>query len=296
MYRPAYTYRGSPIIPGGRGSYRPGGRRNAPSPWKIIALIAVIVGLIALCWFWIASASDGQDQENINTTRPVVDRRSQNVTEHRQNHSASQEDAIPSFSEDAGEGVSLAQQKNCRQAEALLKKRKYEEARNILESLLLELSTGTPFYQHVVKLLNLAADELLASNQFVPPYTTYTVKSGDNLTVIARKHKTSMNRIIEASELPNANRLRIGMELKIPTNTWNATIFVKTKRVMIYENKRLIKVYQLHFDSPPNFRYNQYSMSSNNNLWKQVQMNASDIRDIRKFLPVGTSILIENDK
>lgn len=296
MYRPAYTYRGSPIIPGGRGSYRPGGRKTPPSPWKVIVLLLLIIGLITLCWWWPASSSDSQNVEEVmkTTRQTVVPVKKQEAV--RKVAATEPQQTIPTLTQDASQEVSLEQQQICRSAETLLKQRKYEEARQALASLLNDISTETQFYQHVIKLLNLSADGLLSDNQFVPPYTKYTVKSGDNLTVIARKHKTSIDRIIEASELPNANRLSIGMELKIPTNTWSAKIYLTSKRVMIYESDRLIKVYQLHFTHTPRLRYAQYTMTQRDSLWQQLQLNSSDIKDIRKFLPIGTTILIENDK
>lgn len=299
MYKPVYAYRRTPIIPGRRYTYRSGGRRTPPSPWKIFTLILIIAALIALCWWMLASDDEEQNVgEIVKTTRqqPILPPRKTSPYTAEQKKTVPQQDKIPTLSQDAGQGISLEQQESCRKAESLLKQRKFEEARQLLVPLLDDLATDTQFYHHVVRLLNLAADELLANDQFVPPYTAYTVKSGDNLTVIARKHKTSLDRIMEASELSNPNRLRIGMELKIPTNTWSAKVLLTSKRVMLYESDRLIKVYHLHFTNTPRLRHTQYTMSLSNSLWQQLQLNTSDIRDIRNFLPTGTTILIEKDK
>ena len=49
------------------------------------------------------------------------------------------------------------------------------------------------------------------------PYTNYTVKSGDNLSVIAARYKTTVDKIVAMNGLPNANIISVGQVLKIPT-------------------------------------------------------------------------------
>lgn len=51
-----------------------------------------------------------------------------------------------------------------------------------------------------------------------PPqgFTTYTVKSGDTLYLIARRYNVSVNRIIEVNNITNPNQLQIGQQLLIP--------------------------------------------------------------------------------
>ncbi len=47
--------------------------------------------------------------------------------------------------------------------------------------------------------------------------TTYTVRSGDTLSVIARRHGVSLAALAQANNLTNPNALRIGQVLTIPT-------------------------------------------------------------------------------
>jgi LysM repeat protein len=46
---------------------------------------------------------------------------------------------------------------------------------------------------------------------------TYTVKPGDELKHIAADHQVSIWKIIAANDIPNPDSLRIGQELKIPS-------------------------------------------------------------------------------
>jgi membrane-bound lytic murein transglycosylase D len=50
-----------------------------------------------------------------------------------------------------------------------------------------------------------------------PRYTTYRVRSGDTLSVIAGRYRTSVSAIMRANGLRSANRLRVGQRLRIPT-------------------------------------------------------------------------------
>ena len=52
---------------------------------------------------------------------------------------------------------------------------------------------------------------------------TYTVKQGDTLSVIARRHGVNMATLVQANALSNPNALRIGQVLTIPGRTTTAT-------------------------------------------------------------------------
>jgi LysM repeat protein len=47
---------------------------------------------------------------------------------------------------------------------------------------------------------------------------TYTVKKGDSLWRIARRHKVELASLLKTNGITNANKLRIGMTLRIPGN------------------------------------------------------------------------------
>jgi lysozyme len=49
-------------------------------------------------------------------------------------------------------------------------------------------------------------------------YVSYTVKSGDNLSMIAARYNTTVEKIVAENRLPNANLISVGQVLKIPTS------------------------------------------------------------------------------
>jgi membrane-bound lytic murein transglycosylase D len=59
-----------------------------------------------------------------------------------------------------------------------------------------------------------AFDKLPVSERL--SYTRHTVASGEALGVIAERYGVSLQSIVEFNKLPNANRIRVGMELVIP--------------------------------------------------------------------------------
>jgi membrane-bound lytic murein transglycosylase D len=50
----------------------------------------------------------------------------------------------------------------------------------------------------------------------VPQYTTHRVRSGETLSQIAGRYRTSVSAIMRANSLRSANRLRVGQRLRIP--------------------------------------------------------------------------------
>ena len=62
----------------------------------------------------------------------------------------------------------------------------------------------------------------ITTNVVSPPtLTTYIVKSGDILTIIAERYGVSVEAIIEANKLQNANEIVVGQELIIPNSEEN---------------------------------------------------------------------------
>ena len=57
-----------------------------------------------------------------------------------------------------------------------------------------------------------------------PRPSTYTVRSGDTLSVIARRHGVSMATLAQANNLTNPNALRIGQVLTIPSAAGSSAV------------------------------------------------------------------------
>ena len=52
-------------------------------------------------------------------------------------------------------------------------------------------------------------------NQKVNTSVYYTVKSGDNLTIIAKKYNTTVNSLVSLNNISNPNLIYVGQKLKI---------------------------------------------------------------------------------
>lgn len=57
------------------------------------------------------------------------------------------------------------------------------------------------------------------SSKTADRYITYTVRSGDSLTVIANRYGTSVQELIKINDLPETGRVATGEELKIPVTS-----------------------------------------------------------------------------
>ncbi|WP_066400463.1 LysM peptidoglycan-binding domain-containing protein [Neobacillus mesonae] len=53
---------------------------------------------------------------------------------------------------------------------------------------------------------------------------TYKVKSGDTLSAIAKKYKVSLTSLKSTNKITNANKIKVGLVLKIPSTTTKTTI------------------------------------------------------------------------
>ena len=60
-----------------------------------------------------------------------------------------------------------------------------------------------------------SVQDIVNSRFSKPTSTTYTVKSGDNLTVIARKFNTSVGNIVAWNGIKNPDLIYVGQILKV---------------------------------------------------------------------------------
>lgn len=67
------------------------------------------------------------------------------------------------------------------------------------------------------------AEPVSAAPEKAPEGTSYVVKKGDSLWLIAKKHKTTVNAICENNGIKKNAILRAGMTLKIPAGTQSTT-------------------------------------------------------------------------
>ncbi len=74
--------------------------------------------------------------------------------------------------------------------------------------------------------------------------TVYEVKSGDNLTAIAKKHQTTTGAIKRASGL-TADRLRPGQKLKIPTCKFSVVVDKSQNTLLLKGDETILKTYRV---------------------------------------------------
>jgi LysM repeat protein len=56
-------------------------------------------------------------------------------------------------------------------------------------------------------------DKIMAKKKITPAY--YTVKSGDNLTKIAKKYGTSVAKLVSLNDIKNPNKIYVGQKLRV---------------------------------------------------------------------------------
>jgi lysozyme len=59
---------------------------------------------------------------------------------------------------------------------------------------------------------------VIPSSSSKPGYVMYTIRAGDNLTAIAARYNTSVDKIAAANGISNPNQIDVGQQLKIPTD------------------------------------------------------------------------------
>ena len=64
----------------------------------------------------------------------------------------------------------------------------------------------------------------------------YMVKKGDNLTIIAKKHHTTISKLLELNHMTSKSILKVGQSIKVPAS--HRVHYAKTKK----QNKKLSKV------------------------------------------------------
>ncbi|MDD9775692.1 MULTISPECIES: LysM peptidoglycan-binding domain-containing protein [Bacillus] len=88
------------------------------------------------------------------------------------------------------------------------------QAQNL--ALLEKIKTGTPVAKSNTSNSKLTTSTSKSSSSSSSKTTTYKVKSGDTLSEIAVKYKTSVSKLVSLNKLKNPNKLYIGQKLKVP--------------------------------------------------------------------------------
>src|SRR5690625_528358 len=60
--------------------------------------------------------------------------------------------------------------------------------------------------------------------------STYTVKKGDTLSHIAKRHGTTVNRLASLNNIKNVNKIYVGQKIKLPGGSSSKSSGSKTKK------------------------------------------------------------------
>jgi LysM repeat protein len=89
--------------------------------------------------------------------------------------------------------------------------------------------------------LNLQA--LLRGNFPAVKEVTYTVKGGDSIWVLARRHNLTPELLMKVNGIDDPARLRVGQTLRIPEVTFSLVCDVSTNQLHLYANNEFLKTY-----------------------------------------------------
>lgn len=85
-------------------------------------------------------------------------------------------------------------------------------------------------------LIAIAAGVLLATNISTSP-TTYSIKKGDTLSLIAARYNVTVNDLVEFNRLENPHKLALGTQLRIPTAKKAQTVSLPTGKYRVSEGE-----------------------------------------------------------
>ncbi len=309
-----YTYKGVPIGSATRYGRRQPARPNRGKTWKTVLIILILLGLIGWGVYYLCKEENESEPEQKQDSEQEYGFEAD--TENGEDGATAgsglqtpvriEQTAVVSSGTNQPEKpvvktqavvasvVSITQEEAVQKAEiqSLMQNRKYEAARQKLEQVLSVLDVKSGFYPEAQQLLAACSMVLYRNGAFKAAAEEYIVKPGDTLSGIAKKYGMRTRDLIAASNLDNPDRLRLGQVLKIPKNSWTATISKEKAKLFLYENNRLIRIYSLTIpaDLPD---VSSFRVGENNQVWKIYGLGNSDIQSIRTLLPVGTIVKID---
>ena len=122
----------------------------------------------------------------------------------------------------------------------------YVNARNAMRLLLdkMAIQPGHPLYNKACQILGDSNMKLYYQGSDPAEWGEHVVRRGDMLSKIASKNSTTVKDLMEVNQLTTHN-LRIGQKLRIPRSAWRIRLECNTKRLLLYSNGRLFKIYPL---------------------------------------------------
>jgi len=102
----------------------------------------------------------------------------------------------------------------------------YDELKTINTELRKQVTPNTPYTLNLpegkTEVFLAKLSEIPVYVPPVPPYIVHRVRSGESLSVIATKYKTSVKAIMARNNLSKKSFIKAGWKLKIPTKAWRS--------------------------------------------------------------------------
>lgn len=285
MVKLQYTYRGMPITP-----YRPQRRKGPGKATTAVIVVLLVFGLLFGAWKIYSSASDEpQEEQTVQTEQQQVAQQQQQVA---------QEQPAKPVQKPAETAVAVARSveptKEMKafydELETLLRGNKLEEARNKLQSFLEKSDPKNANFAYAQSKLAACSNKLLNAGHY-KAHKVHTVQRNENLSTIARRYRVSIDSIVEATKLKNANVLHIGDRLLIPVNSWSGKISGQKNLLFVYNSDALVWVISL--TQTPEIGVKFPFNPKDQEFWFSCGISSGNWELLKKYIPSNTPFSCE---
>lgn len=174
--------------------------------------------------------------------------------------------------------------KKLEDARALVQTGKLVEARNIITDAL-TTAPRSPFTRDLRDLLGGINTQIFFSTQPSPRKTEYSVRSGDALSSIARRLKSSADLIMRVNDL-DSTLIRVGDVLTVPQLDFTITIDLARERVIVHDGRGFFTQYPIVSVDLPRFRKPMVqTVVSAKAFWANGQPIRNELGDVREGTP-----------
>lgn len=248
----SYTYRGRPIDqrgkPGRASAWSNSRRKNSGLTFFVYAIgILILASVVVWIFFLIRQINEKQEPETpaveAKTQPEVVRQMPKPVPAAQPQPEAPAVKTVPQTTEMTIDPAELQAYTAGLRAYGM---KNYVNARNAMRLLLdkMAIPPEHPLYNKSCQVLGDSNMKLYLRGTDPSEWGEYTVRRGDILSRIAAKNSTTVKDLMEVNQL-NTHNLRIGQKLRIPRSAWRIRIECGRKRLLLYSNGRLFKIYPL---------------------------------------------------
>lgn len=283
MVKLQYTYRGEPITP-----YRPQRSKGPGKVATVLVVVLLVCGLLYGAWELYKSMTTGEEQINSVATQSQNQANTQNAADSNQTFDEIVQDNKIATARNTELSKEMVEFKN--EITKLLNSNRLEEAREKLQGYLETYAPSHSYYGSAQKNLAYCTGKMIKSGK-INKTQTHVVKSGENLTLIAKKYGVTTNAIIRASRLKRPDNLRINQELSIPVQAkWIGIVYKNKKRLFLYQDRKLIWVFTVtgipNNGTPFKFDHN------NQAIWTACGLSDNDWTILKTIVPTQANMSV----